>query len=503
MTMHDHGNFAIGAPGAPAQANTATCEWPRQFAPWAEESPDARSLCRSQRKFQWRLRPPSLDDLRVVLVEAAKHGTPLYPISRGCNWGYGSHLPARDGGVVVDLSRFNQIGDLDRSSLSVRIEPGVTQSELAAFLAAKAPDLVCNVTGAGCGTSVLGNAIDRGIGYLGEKNKDVFALEVLLADGSLLAPTAERNHPSRSQPSGLDTDALFFQTNFGVVVAGRIRFRRRQEAEDAILLEGPFEAVVATLKAGYDHQLFTHPTHLASPGRSHRLGFGLLRNLWGRDPTALEVERCFPEKNSFTALVPMHGRRRVVRAAWAELRRLAARGVRLHRVNARRISLATALCRYLGMKYLAARIAAIRPIAAMTWGEPSDAGLTSLDGMTDDDPDHADDGAIYGNAVSSCDAASAEAVAAIVRRGWSDAAFTWQVLSQSCIITIYTLHFRGDEATAAHAANQEIVTALRSAGFPPYRLDINTTAPRGAEAITARLKEALDRKRTLAPGRYE
>lgn len=501
--MQDHEDAITTRLEKSAPAGGANCEWPRQFCPWAEEWPDARSLCRSARRFQWRLRPPSLGDLKLLLAEAVRHGTPIYPISRGCNWGYGSHLPSRDGGVVVDMSHFNKIGELDRASLSVRIEPGVTQSELATFLAANAPELVCNVTGAGCATSVLGNAIDRGIGYLGEKNKDVFSLEVLLADGSLVSPTAERNHNARSQPAGLDTDALFFQTNFGVVVAGRIRFRRRQETEDAIIIEGPFEEVLATLKAAYDNQLCTHPTHIASPGRSHRLGFGLLRNLWGRDPTALEVERCFPEKNSFTALVPIHGRRRVVNIAWSEFRRLAAPGVRLHRVNARRIAFATWVCRKLGAKYLAARIAAIRPILAMTWGEPSDAGLTALDGMSDGNPDHAADGAIYGNAISDCDAATADEVCAIVRRIWSDSAFTWQVLSQCCIITIYTLHFHTDEAAAAHGANQEIIAALRAAGLPPYRLDINTAAPRGAEAVTARLKAALDPTHTLAPGRYE
>ena len=66
--------------------------------------------------------------------------------------------------MILDLSRLDAIDDLDRSSLSVRIEPGVTQASLYQYLLKNAPDLAFNVTGAGLETSVLGNALERGIG---------------------------------------------------------------------------------------------------------------------------------------------------------------------------------------------------------------------------------------------------------------------------------------------------------------------------------------------------
>src|SRR5208283_30162 len=293
--------------------------WPAKFGSWAERAPSQRALCRTVREIPWRLRPPNVEAVKEVLRECALHRTPVWPISRGCNWGYGSHLPARDGSVILDLSRLDAVGDLDRASLSVRIEPGVTQAGLHEFLRRNGPELTFNVTGAGSETSVLGNALERGVGYGGERDREVFAIEALLPDGTVVGPAAGRNHKSRPQPAGLSTDELFFQSNFGVVIGARIRLRIRQQAEDALVIQGPFDSLIATLRRAYEQQLIANPTHVAEPGRTQRLGFGLLRALWSRDPTPEEVERCFPEQHTFTGLVSVCGRRRVVNAAWREL----------------------------------------------------------------------------------------------------------------------------------------------------------------------------------------
>jgi 4-cresol dehydrogenase (hydroxylating) len=442
-------------------------------------------------------------DVKEVLREAARSGTPLFPVSRGRNWGYGSHLPSHSGSVVLDLGALNAISDLDRGSLSVRIEPGVTQAELYEYLRANAPDLAMNVTGSGLGTSVLGNALDRGMGYGGEKDRDVYAIEALLPDGSFVGPADGLHHKARRQPAGFWSDALFFQGNFGIVVGARLRLRRHQEAEDAVILQGPFDAIVSTLRGAYGEQLLEKPTHISGPGRTGRLGFGLLRTLWGRNPTQREVARCFPEQGAFSALVPMHGRRSVVDAAWGELRSMAGPGVTLQRANASKLDTAARWLGRLGARYKAARISALRPILALTWGEPSDAGLASLDAYEGGDPDLAGRGAIYGNAVSSTDAAETRRAEAIVRKRWKDCAFTWIMLDSVCMITIYTLHFDDRESPEAHVANAAIIEELRSSGLPQYRLDIATPAAPGSEGIVRRLKAAFDPLGTIAPGRYE
>jgi 4-cresol dehydrogenase (hydroxylating) len=424
-------------------------------------------------------------------------------VSRGRNWGYGSHLPSRSGSVILDLGALNAIGDLDRASLSVRIEPGVTQAELYEFLRAQAPDLVMNVTGSGLGTSVLGNALDRGIGYGGERDREVYAIEALLADGSTVGPADGLNHKARRQPAGFWSDSLFFQGNFGVVVGARLRLRLQQEAEDAVILQGPFDSLVSTLKRAYAEQVIDKPTHISGPGRAKRLGFGLLRSLWGRNPTSEEVASCFPEQGTFSGLAPVNGRRGVVDAAWRELRSIALPGVRLQRVNAAKLDMAAKWLGRLGARHRAARLLALRPILAFTWGQPSDAGLTSLDGYEGGDPDLADRGAIYGNAVSSVDPLEARRAETIISAKWKDCAFTWILLDNVCMITIYTLHFDDGAADEVQDANRAIVEELRSMGFPQYRLDINTPAAPGAEGVVRRLKAAFDPLGLIAPGRYE
>jgi 4-cresol dehydrogenase (hydroxylating) flavoprotein subunit len=489
--------------GNPTLTEVAECEWPARFGPWAERAPASKTLCRTTRAVPWRLRPPTVGDVREVLKEAARHGTPVFPVSRGRNWGYGSHLPSRSGSVILDLGALNAIGDLDRASLSVRIEPGVTQGQLFEFLRAKAPDLAMNVTGSGLGTSVLGNALDRGMGYAGEKDRDVYAIEALLADGSSVGPVDGLHHKSRRQPAGFSSDSLFFQGNFGVVVGARLRLRPHQEAEDAVILQGPFESLVATLGRAYAERVVDMPTHISGPGRAGRLGFGLLRSLWGRKPTPAEVAKCFPEMGTFSALIPVHGRRGMVDAAWRELKSMAAPGVSLQRVNAAKLETAARWLGRLGARYKAARLVALRPILAFSWGQPSDAGLAPLEGYDGGDPDLAGRGALYGNAVSSVDPLEAQRAEGIVRAKWSDCAFTWILLDSVCMITIYTLYFDDRAAGDVHAANRAIIEELRSSGLPQYRLDINTPAAPGSEGVVRRLKAAFDPRGQIAPGRYE
>src|SRR5271169_6613745 len=73
------------------------------------------------------LRPRSVDDVRAIVTIADDHSIPLYPISIGNNWGYGTAIPARDGCVILDLSGLDRIVEMDPELGLVTVEPGVTQ----------------------------------------------------------------------------------------------------------------------------------------------------------------------------------------------------------------------------------------------------------------------------------------------------------------------------------------------------------------------------------------
>ena len=50
------------------------------------------------------VRPVSQTQVMVIVKASRKLNVPLYPISTGNNWGYGSANPVTNGCVVIDLS---------------------------------------------------------------------------------------------------------------------------------------------------------------------------------------------------------------------------------------------------------------------------------------------------------------------------------------------------------------------------------------------------------------
>src|SRR5262245_29850817 len=57
------------------------------------------------------LRPAHREQVQKCVRIAAAQRIPLYPVSCGKNWGYGSRVPVRDRSVILDLNRMNRIVD--------------------------------------------------------------------------------------------------------------------------------------------------------------------------------------------------------------------------------------------------------------------------------------------------------------------------------------------------------------------------------------------------------
>lgn len=49
------------------------------------------------------IRPGTREELRECVRIANRHRTPIYPVSTGKNWAYGSRLPPESGTVLVEL----------------------------------------------------------------------------------------------------------------------------------------------------------------------------------------------------------------------------------------------------------------------------------------------------------------------------------------------------------------------------------------------------------------
>src|SRR5260370_40409343 len=79
-------------------------------------------------------RPGNREEVQTVLRIANEYRIPVYPVSGGCNWGYGSRVPSARGCVLLDLGGRNRILDFNEERAYITVEPGVTQQQEYAFL---------------------------------------------------------------------------------------------------------------------------------------------------------------------------------------------------------------------------------------------------------------------------------------------------------------------------------------------------------------------------------
>src|SRR5258708_5337984 len=80
------------------------------------------------------LRPANVNEVRAVLKIANSFRSPVYPVSSGKNWGYGSRVPTANNSALLDLSRMNRIVECHEQLAYATVEPGVTQAQLFSYL---------------------------------------------------------------------------------------------------------------------------------------------------------------------------------------------------------------------------------------------------------------------------------------------------------------------------------------------------------------------------------
>jgi len=166
--------------------------------------------------------PTSVEEVQAVVKIANQYLLPLWPISRGKNLGYGGTAPVLAGSVVLDLSGMKKI-EFDEQMGTVIVEPGVGFYDLYDYIQANKLPFWLSTPGNSWG-SVMGNALDRGVGYTpyGENTKNICGLEVVLPDGDLVRTGmgAFANAPTwQAYPFGFGPgwDQMFVQSNFGIV----------------------------------------------------------------------------------------------------------------------------------------------------------------------------------------------------------------------------------------------------------------------------------------------
>ena len=143
---------------------------------------------------------------------------------RAARIGYGHGGPARR----IGSARSSDAADPRGRTSACVIEPGVGFFDLYEHIQANDIPLMRSVPGNAWG-SVIGNALERGIGYtpMGNHTRNLCGMEVVMPDGDLLRTgmgAMEGNHAWHCFPYsfGPGIEQLFCQSNLGIVTPARL-----------------------------------------------------------------------------------------------------------------------------------------------------------------------------------------------------------------------------------------------------------------------------------------
>ena len=482
------------------------------------------------------------DQVPEVVRIAAMHGQPIHPISTGRNWGYGSALPAEDGCVLLDLGPLRQIVDFDAELGVVTVEPGVTQGDLADFLAKGGHPFLVPVTGAGPSCSLLANALERGYGVT--PHTDHFAavtwLEAVLADGTVHRGMLE-------EAGGLElaqlfrwglgpyTQGLFTQSGMGIVTQMSIALARRPACvavclfslKDDALLEPAALAVRSAMQRlnptlGAVNLMNRHRVlSMSAPYPWERLNAqGLID-----EETVAELGRRF-QVFPWTGFATLYGTARMVKAAQAELRHmLSGIASRLMFVSPGRADTLARLARWVpgpagsGIRKLTQ---SLRSSLQLVAGRPNETALP-LAYWRHRQPEQA--GSPRNPAADGCGLIwyaplvpmrgpavrrYVNLVHEVTHRHGMEPLITFTTVGDRLFDSTVPLVFdRQDPAACARAQAcwDALLTEGRAAGFFPYRFPIGgmaqlrDMAPQSS-AFARRLQAAVDPQGLIAPGRY-
>lgn len=491
------------------------------------------------------LLPASTSEVIEIVRIANLYTVPLYPISRGRNWGLGSRLPVRNGCAVVDLSRMNRILEVDEAQQVVVIEPGVTQQQLYDYLEEQDLPLVLNVTGSAGDTSLVGNCLERGVGYRESRADSLSGLEVVLGTGEVLrtglSHFADASHV-HINPLGLgpSLDGLFSQGNFGIVTKAGFRLLPKPTRQLGVIcklrsedLLGPF---VEKLRDLYLEGGLPCVVHIADQQRTESVLGPILEKVWienRSDYSAKDLRlavRKFMKDEKFgewSAVIGLSGSVEMLRAAKRDVRKQLRPFCDFTFVTAgflERIErLAPLLRLFPPLRNKLLLLPLMREMHGLLLGRPSDIGMPTLYwaagvesplGGGSYQPDQDECGFLYFLPFLPFTAdATVQAVNMtheVCAKHGCIPHLTMNVVNRQVMEAVISLSFRksdADEAAVAHQAMKEVRAAFKGCGWYPYRVDIESMADyvQADDLFWQKvrdLKQVFDPNHIIAPGRY-
>jgi len=173
--------------------------------------------------------PGTTEEIQELVFLANKEKLSLWTVSNGKNWGYGATVPLRDETIILVLERMNKIVAVDEQLAYAVIEPGVSYAQLNLYIKEKGYKLWCDTTDGPPGGSVIGNALERGIGETpyGDHFGNLCGLEVVLPNGEVMqtgggASGLSKTWNTYKWGTGPYLEGIFSQSNLGIVTKAGI-----------------------------------------------------------------------------------------------------------------------------------------------------------------------------------------------------------------------------------------------------------------------------------------
>ena len=484
------------------------------------------------------LYPATREQVQQCLRIAGRYQVPVYPVSTGKNWGYGSRVPVESDCVLLDLHRMNRIVDYSENLAYVTVEPGVTQGQLFCFLAARKSQLWMDATGSSPDCSLIGNTLERGFGHTpyGDHISNVCRFEVVLATGELLETGFGRYTNAQAASvypwgSGPSLDGLFAQSNFGVVTRMTFWLMPAPERFEAFFFRShkdeSLPILVDALQPLRLNGTLRGAIHL---GNDYKVISAIRQYPWeetnGLTPLSPDLLRKFRKEMNFGAWNGSGGLYGT-RAQVAEARRLvqvALRGKvdKLQFLSNRLFRLASRFSRPIGIVTgwdLSKTLALVKPLYGLMQGVPTDQSLASVywrkrnPPPKEMDPDKDLCGLLWCSPVAPAEGRHARIIESLAagilpRHGFEPMLSITMITGRAlmCVISIsYDREVQGEDQKA-RACFDELRSELAVKGYPPYRLGIQSMGqiPGGGAygELLAAIKSSVDPAGILAPGRY-
>lgn len=488
--------------------------------------------------------PISKEEVEKTVNWANENKVALYPISTGKNWGMGSKVPVTNGCVVVSLSKMNRIIEVNTTHDYVVLEPGVTQQQLYDYLQKNNLPYIFNVTGSSAHTSILGNGLERGVGYFSSRVENLRALEVVMGNGKTLKSGFAHYEHAKTKGVytygvGPDLSGLFFQSNYGIVTQATFDLIPKREIHAIMLCglnnEAEYENYINDLAQLRKQEVITTAFHIANRNRStiallpHVEAY--FENKLGMSHEVAKSEvRAFHSKitkDTWSAFGGIMGSKKEVALAHKAIKRRMKKYGKVMFLTQTKLSRLQQLVKFFSFipyfKKLKAFTLSMESAFSYSQGIPSDMALNSvywpvnepIPANRADDMDNTDAGMLFSLPILPLDGKSLEkaanATVEIFCKHGFEAYITFNIIDSKSIESVINLAFLKSDKTAlekAKTAIDELNQFFMNEGFILYRSDIDrmhhviTEKEDPFWSTVRELKSVFDPNGIIAPGRY-